>query len=125
MRAIESKRNGNPNPSLPPASADMNSRKCRLTYLSANGPLAMACERTGSMQITQDPMIKAANCYGTHEDSHLPHLTGSHVRMIGEGSSARCMPMSSATAMSSEAVGKWSARQAAASNIALATHIPL
>jgi len=60
-RAIDNRRNGNPNPSFPPASAEMNSRRCLRTYLSAKGPLAIAWERTGSMQITQEPIINAVN----------------------------------------------------------------
>lgn len=81
---MESNKNGNPNPSFPPASADMNSRRCLRTYLSANGPFATACERTGSIQMTHDPMIKAASCLdvsnckkgifpGTHEGYMRDH----------------------------------------------------
>lgn len=57
-----SNRKVNPNPSFPPASEEMNSRRCRRTYLSANGPLAIACDRMGSVHVTHEPMINAASC---------------------------------------------------------------
>lgn len=59
MMYTASIKNGNPNPSFAPASAEMISLKGRATNLSANGPLAMACERTGSVHATQDAMTKA------------------------------------------------------------------
>jgi hypothetical protein len=54
------RRNGKPNPSLAPASDEMISRKARGTYLSEKGPLATACERIGSVQVTQEPITRAA-----------------------------------------------------------------
>lgn len=36
----------------------MNSRRPRRTYVSAKGPLAMAWERTGSVQVMQEASIK-------------------------------------------------------------------
>jgi hypothetical protein len=61
MRYVASSRKGNPNPSLAPASAEMISRSARGTYLSANGPFAMACDRTGSVLVTSDAMIMAVS----------------------------------------------------------------
>ena len=57
-------RNGKPKPSFDAASAEIISRTGRGTNLSANGPLATACERTGSVQVTQEAMTIAASCEG-------------------------------------------------------------
>lgn len=38
----------------------MISRKARGTNLSENGPLATACDKIGSVQVTHDPMTSAA-----------------------------------------------------------------
>jgi hypothetical protein len=56
IRYVASSKKGKPKPSLEPASAEMISRSARGTYLSANGPLAIACERTGSVDVTSDPI---------------------------------------------------------------------
>jgi hypothetical protein len=53
-------RNGIPNPSLARASEDMISRSARGTNLSEKRPLATACERIGSVQVTHEPMTSAA-----------------------------------------------------------------
>lgn len=51
-------RNGEAKPSLAPASAEMISRSGRTTNLSAKGPLAMAWDRIGSVEVTQAPMMR-------------------------------------------------------------------
>lgn len=67
IRYVASMRKGKPKPSLAPASDEMISRRWRATYLSAKGPLAMACDRMGSVQVTQDPMTRAASCDGRNQ----------------------------------------------------------
>lgn len=77
-------RKGEAKPSLAPASAEMTSRRARATNLSAKGPLAMACDRIGSVDVTQAPMMSAGSgpspgsTASTHADvaSHMSAITG-------------------------------------------------
>ena len=89
MRYVASSRKGNPNPSLAPASAEMISRSARGTYLSAKGPFAMACERTGSVLVTSDAMTMAVSVvsFGTMSSTH-PVVQSHMIVMTGISRSA-------------------------------------
>jgi hypothetical protein len=79
MRKVARSRNGNPKPSLDPASAEMISLRARGTYLSANGPLAMAWERTGSVEVTSEPMTMAVSVVSFGIMSLIQPVVQSHM----------------------------------------------
>src|SRR6478736_1793969 len=71
-----------PNPSLAPASDEMISRRCRETYLSAKGPFATACERTGSVHVTHDARASAARRLSLGMVARMQPVVKSHMRVI-------------------------------------------
>jgi len=89
IRYTASIKNGNPNPSLAPASDEIISRSGRATYLSANGPLAMACERMGSVHVTHDAMTRAARSVTRGTVASTQSVVQSHMMvMMGSRQSA-------------------------------------
>lgn len=75
-------RKGKPKPSLAPASDEMISRSARGTNLSAKGPLATACDKIGSVQVTQDPITSAAKKVSLGTVTRMHKLVQIHMIVI-------------------------------------------
>lgn len=90
MRYVASSKNGNPNPSLLPASADIISRRARGTYLSAKGPFAIACDSTGSVEVTSEAMTIAVRVVSFGIMSLMQPVVQSHI-IVMTGMSRRAM----------------------------------
>jgi hypothetical protein len=76
------RRKGKPKPSLAPASDEMISRSARGTNLSAKGPLATACDKIGSVQVTQDPITSAAKKESLGTVMRMHKLVQIHMMVI-------------------------------------------
>lgn len=90
MRYSATKRNGYPSPSLAPDSAIIIFCKSFGTFLSANLPLTMLFERTGSVGVTHAPIASACTNgrFGTSPQTR--RLLASHMKvMIGPSMRAR------------------------------------
>lgn len=90
IRYVASSKNGKPKPSLLPASAEMISRSARGTYLSANGPFAMACDSTGSVDVTSEAMTMAVSVVSLGIISLMHPVVQSHM-IVMTGISSRAI----------------------------------